>query len=107
MINDLFEYFDKLKLQWKVFQTNRSDVNTLQKLKLNVIISVFSGHPSAGCKWGPCLKAQGCKMCPVRTTEERQKKNQSDGRMEINKRKLKKLQVNSSSVYILEQSVNT
>jgi hypothetical protein len=41
----------------------------------------------------PALKTKDVKMCPVTTTEERQKKNQSNGRMEINKRKLKKLQV--------------
>jgi len=47
-----------------MLQTNCSDVNILQKLKLIVLISVFSGHPSASCKWSPWLKAQGCKNMP-------------------------------------------
>jgi len=55
----------------------------------------------------PDFKPKDVKICPVRTTEDRQKKNYSNGRMEMNKRKLKKLQVNSAPDYILEQSVNT
>jgi hypothetical protein len=55
----------------------------------------------------PDLKPKDVKLGPVRTTEERQKKNYSNGRMKIIRRKLKNLQVNSAPVYIFEQAVNT
>ena len=107
MINDLFEYFDKPKFYWKMLQTNCSDVNILQKLKVNVLISVFSGHPCASCKWGPWLKDQGCKNMPCQDYWRETKEELQQWWMEMNKRKMKKLQVNSAAIYILEQSVNT